>query len=149
MSGRRAFITVLVSLLVIAGLVAAGVCLYRLGFARGLAAATGLPVAGPFMHPDVYGMPGFSDGRLPVWCHGGGMFYGGHWPIGMFGFGGWFVGLLVLVGFVALIVAAIKALTPRHPVEVQPAPLPAAPPPPEPAPARPTRRTGGTRTPKR
>ena len=146
MSGRRAFITILITLLVIAILVAAGVMLYRMGFARGLAAAGALPSAGEFMHPYGYGMPGF-DGAFPrAWHHGGGMFYGGHRPFGMFGLGGWIVCLLVLVGFVALVVAAVNALIRRRPVEVQAV---VAPPAPAPAPAKPARGAGRSRTTKR
>jgi len=149
MSGRKAFITVLITLLVIAILVTAGVMLYRMGFVRGLAAA-GAPLATePFMHPYGYGMPGFGGGCPQVWHHGGGMFYGGHRPFGMFGFGGWFVCLLVLVGVVALVVAAVNALTRKRPAEVQAVPVPVVPPAPEPVPAKPARGTGRARTSKR
>jgi uncharacterized membrane protein len=151
MSGRRVFITVLVSLLVIAILVTAGVMLYRMGFARGLAASGGLPAAGQFMHPYGYGMPGFDGGCPRAWQHGGGMFYGGHRPFGMFGSGGWIVCLLVLVGVVALVVAAFNALTRRRPAEVQAVVAPPAPsaPAPAPAPAKPARAAGRARTTKR
>jgi hypothetical protein len=149
MSGRRAFLTVVVTLLVIALLVAAGVMLYRMGFARGLAATGGIPAAGQFMHPYGFGMPGFGGGCPQVWHHGGGMFYGGHRPFGMFGFGGWIVGLLALAGLVALIVAAVNALSHRRPAEVQAVVAPPAPPAPEPAPAKPARAAGRARTSKR
>jgi hypothetical protein len=149
MSGRKAFITVLITLLVIAILVAAGVCLYRLGLARGLAMAGALPAAGPFMHPYGYGMPGFDGGCPQAWRHPGGMVYGGHMSFGPFGFGGWFVGLLVLVGVVALVVAGINALTRKGPAEVQAVAAPPAPPVPEPTPAKPARGAGRSRTAKR
>lgn len=146
MSGRKAFITVLITLLVIAILVTAGVMLYRMGFVRGLAAA-GAPLATePFMHTYGFGMPGFGGGCPQVWRHGGGMFYAGHRPFGMFGFGGWFVCLLVLVGVVALVVAAVNALTRKRPVEVQAVPVPPAP---EPTPAKPARAAGRARASKR
>jgi len=146
MSGRKAFITVLITLLVIAILVTAGVMPYRMGFVRGLAAA-GAPLATePFMHPYGYGMQGFDGGCPQVWRHGGGMFYGGHRPFGMFGFGSWFVCLLVLVGVVALVVAAVNALTRKRPVEVQAVPVPPAP---EPTPAKPARAAGRARASKR
>jgi len=150
MSGRKAFFTVLITLLVIAILVAAGVMLYRMGVARGLAMAEALPQAGPFMHPYGYGMPGF-DGACPrAWRNPGGMpFGGGHMPFGMYGFGGWLVGLLVLAGFVALVVAGVNALTRKHPAEVQAVAPPPAPPAPEPTPARPARAAGRGRTSKR
>ena len=135
MSGRKAFFTVLITLLVIAILVAAGVMLYRMGFSRGLAMAEALPPTGPFMHPYGYGMPGF-DGACPrAWRNPGGMLYGGHMPFGMYGFGGWLVGLLLLAGFVALVVAGINALTRKHPAEVQAVAAPPAPPAPGSAPA--------------
>jgi len=151
MSGRRAFITILVSLLVIAILVAAGVMLYRIGFARGLAATGGIPAAGQFMHPYGFGMPGFDGGRLQMWQHGGDMFFRGHRSFGMFGTGGWIVCLLALVGVVALVVAAYNALTRRRPVEVQAVVAPPAPQPPAPAPApaKPARASGRARTSKR
>jgi hypothetical protein len=151
MSGRRAFVTILVSLLVIAILVTAGVMLYRMGFARGLAASGAQPVAGTFMHPFEYGMPGFDGGRPQMYQHGGGMFFRGHRSFGMFGAGGWIVCLLVLVGVVALVVAAFNALTRRRPAEVQAVVAPPAPPAPAPAPtpAKPARAAGRSRTPKR
>jgi hypothetical protein len=149
MSGRRAFFTVVVALLVIALVGAAGVALYRLGYARGLAAAGTLPAAGPFMHPYAFGMPGFDDGRLQGWRHGGDMFFGGHRPFGMFGFGGWIVCLLVLAGIAALVVAAVNALTRKHPAEVQVVAAPVVPPAPEPVAAKPARGTGRARASKR
>jgi hypothetical protein len=149
MSGRRAFLSVVITLLVIALVAAAGVALYRLGYARGLAEAGGLPALGQFMHPYEYGMPGFGDGRPDAWRHGGDMFFRGHRPIGMFGFGGWIVCLLVLVGIVALVVAAINALTRRRPAEVQAVPAPVVPPVPEPTPAKPARAAGRARASKR
>ncbi len=148
MSGRRAFITILVSLLVIAILVTAGVMLYRMGFARGLAATGGIPAAGQFMHPYGFGMQGFGGGCPQAWRHGGGMFYGGHRSFGMFGSGGWIVCLLVLVGVVALVVAAFNALTRRRPAEVQAIVAPPAPAP-APAPSKPARAAGRARTSKR
>jgi hypothetical protein len=148
MSGRKAFITVLITLLVIAILVAAGAMLYRMGIARGLAMAGALPAAGPFMHPYGYGMPGFDGGCPQAWRHPGGMaFGGGHMSFSPFGFGHWFVGLLVLAGFVALVVAGINALTRQRPAEVQAVAAP--PPPPEPVPAKPARAAGRARTSKR
>jgi len=149
MSGRRALITILVSLLVIAILVTAGVMLYRMGFARGLAASGGLPAAGPFMHPFEYGRPGFGGGQPHAWRHGGDMFFRSHRSFGMFGTGGWIVCLLALVGVVALVVAAFNALTRRRPAEVQAVVAPPAPPAPEPAPAKPARAAGRARTSKR
>jgi hypothetical protein len=152
MSGRRAFITVVITLLVIAILVAAGVMLYRMGFARGLAMGGALPAAGPFMHPYGYGMPGFDGGGPQAWRHPGGMaFGGGHMSFTPFGFGHWLVGLLVLAGFVALVVAGINALTRKSPAEVQAVAAPPAPaaPAPEPAPARPARAAGRGRASKR
>jgi hypothetical protein len=149
MSGRKAFLTVVITLVVIALLAAAGVALYRLGFARGLAATGGIPGAGEFMHPYAYGMPGFGDGRLQMWRHGGDMFFRGHRPFGMFGFGGWIVCLLVLAGIVALVVAAINALTRRRPAEVQVVSAPLVPPAPAPTPAKPARPAGRTRASKR
>ncbi len=151
MSGRRAFLTILITLVVIALLAAAGVALYRLGFVRGLAATGGIPGAGEFMHPFANGMPGFGDGRLQLWQHGGGMSFRGHRPFGMFGSGGWIVCLLVLVGIVALVVAAINALTRRRPAEVQVVSAPVVPPAPAPAPtpAKPARAAGRARTSKR
>jgi hypothetical protein len=151
MSGRRAFITVLVTLLVIAILVTAGVMLFRMGFARGLAASGGLPAAGTFMHPFEYGMPGFDGGRPQIWQHGGDMFFRSHRSFGMFGTGGWIVCLLALVGVVALVVAAFNALTRRRPAEVQAVVAPPAPPSPAPAPApaKPARAAGRARTSKR
>jgi len=149
MSGRRAFLTVVVTLLVIALLAAAGVALYRLGFARGLAATGGIPAAGQFMHPYGFGMPGFGDGGMHAWRHGGGMYFGGHRSFGMFGFGGWIVCLLVLVGIVALVVAAVNALTRRRPAEVQVVSAPLVPPAPVPTPAKPVRRAGRTGASKR
>ena len=146
MSGRKAFITVLITLLVIAILVAAGVMLYRMGFVRGLAAAGDVPAFGQFMHPYGNGMPGFGGSCPQVWHHGGGMFYGGHRPFGLFGFGGWVVCLLVLVGVVALVVAAVNALTRRRPAEVQAV---VAPPAPEPVAAKPARSAGRARASKR
>jgi hypothetical protein len=149
MSGRKAFTTVLITLLVIAILVAASAMLYRMGIARGLAMAGALPAAGPFMHPYGYGMPGFDGGCPQILQHGGGMLYGGHRPYGMFGSGGWIVCLLVLVGVVALVVAGINALTRKRPAEVQAVVAPPAPPAPEPAPAKPTRGAGRARASKR
>ncbi len=146
MSGRRAFITILITLLVIVILVTAGVMLYRMGFARGLAAAGALPSAGPFMHSYGYGMPGFDGGRPQVWQHGGGMFYGGHRAFGFFGPGGWIVCLLALAGFVALVVAAVNALIRPRPAQVQAVVTPPAP---EPEPAKPARAAGRARTTKR
>lgn len=152
MSGRKAFFTVLITLLVIAILVAAGVMLYRMGVARGLAMAEALPFAGGFMHPYGYGMPGF-DGACPrAWRHPGGMpFGGGHMPFSPFGFGGWLVGLLVLAGFIALVVAGINALTRKPQAEVQVVAAPPAPvaPAPEPTPIKPARGAGRSRTTKR
>lgn len=152
MSGRRAFITVVITLLVIAILVAAGAMLYRMGFAQGLAMAGALPATGPFMHPCGYGMPGF-DGACPqAWRHPGGMaFGGGHMSFTPFGFGHWFVGLLVLAGFVALVVAGINALTRRPSAEVQAVAAPQAPvaPAPEPTPAKPARGAARARTSKK
>jgi len=145
MSGRRAIITILISLLVIAVLVAAGAMLYRMGVARGLAAAGAVPSAGTFMHPYGYGMPGFDGGCPRAWQHGGGMFYGGHRPFGMFGFGGWIVCLLALAGLVALVVAA---LTRPRPAQVQAVVAPPAPAP-APAPVKPARGAGRARTTKR
>ena len=150
MSGRKAFITVVVTLLVIAILVAAGAMLYRMGIARGLAMAGALPAAGPFMHPYGYGMPGFDGGCPQAWRHPGGMaFGGGHMSFSPFGFGHWFVGLLVLAGFVALVVAGINALTRKRPAEVQAIAAPPAPPVPEPTAAKPARAAGRARTSKR
>ena len=150
MSGRKAFITVLVTLLVIAILVAAGAMLYRMGFARGLAMAGALPGAGPFMHPYGYGMPGFDGGCTQAWRYPGSMgFGGGHMSFGPFGFGGWFVGLLVLAGVVALVVAGVNALTRKRPAEVQAVAVPPAPPAPEPTPAKAPRAAGRARASKR
>jgi len=152
MSGQRVFITVVITLLVIALLVAAGAMLYRMGFARGLAMAGTLPATGPFMHPYGYGMPGF-DGSCPqAWRHPGGMpFVGGHMSFTPFAFGGWLVGLLVLAGFVALVVAGINALTRKPPAEVQAVAAPPAPPAPAPEPtlAKPARAARRARTSKR
>jgi hypothetical protein len=140
------------TLLVIAILVAAGVMLYRMGIARGMAMADALPPAAPFMHPYGYGMPGFDGGCPHAWRHPGGLaFGGGHMFFTPFGFGGWLVGLLVLAGFVALVVAGINAFTRKGPAEVQAVAAPPAPvaPAPEPTPAKPARATGRARTTKR
>jgi hypothetical protein len=146
MSGRKVFLTVAVILLVIVLLAGAGVCLYRLGYARGIAAVATLAETGEL--PQLYGrgMPGFDDGRLQGWGHGGMMGFGRHMPFGMFGFGGPIVGLLLLAGLVTLIVLGIRALTHKLPVEVQAAPAPVAPAIVEPAPAKPTRGARRTKT---
>jgi hypothetical protein len=145
MSGRKVFLTVVVILLVLVLLAGAGAGLYRLGYARGIAVAGTLAETGQL--PPLYGrgMPGFDNGRLEGWGHGGMMFYGMHRPFGMFGFGGPIVGLLLLAGVVALIVLGIRALTHKPKAEVQAVPTPVAPAAVQPTPAKRTRAAKTTR----
>jgi hypothetical protein len=144
MSGRKVFLTVAVILVVIVLLAGAGVGLYRLGYARGIVTAATLAEAGQLPHLNRGPIPGFDDGRLQGWTRGGMMFFDGHRPFGMFGFGGWIGGLLLLAGVVALVVLAVKALTRKHPAEVLAVPTPVAPAAVVPTPAKPTR--GAKRT---
>jgi hypothetical protein len=145
MSGRKVFLTVVVALVVIGLLIGGGVALYRLGYARGIATAATLAETGQL--PRLYGrgMPGFDGGRMQVWAYGGMMGFGRHMPFGMFGFGGWIVGLLLLAGVVTLVVLGIRALTRRHPAEVQAVSAPVAPAAIEPTPAKRTRVAKRTR----
>jgi len=145
MSGWKVFLTVVVVLVVIGLLIGGGAALYRLGFAQGVAAAGTLVEADQL--PRLYGrgMPGFDGGRLQVWPYGGMMVYRGHMPFGMFGLGGWVVGLLLLAGVVALVVWVVNALTRKRPVEVQAAAAPVAPAAIQPTPAKRTRVAKKTR----
>ena len=145
MSGRKVFLTVVIVLVVIGLLICGGVALYRLGYARGIAAAATLVDADQLPRLFGRGMPGFDGGRVQVWPYGGMMVYSRHMPFGMFGFGGWIVGLVLLAGVVALVVWVVNALTPKRPIEVQAVPTPVAPATIEPTPAKPTRVAKRTR----
>jgi len=145
MSGRRVFLTVVVILLVVVLLACAGVCLYRLGYAHGIAASGTLAGAGELPRLFGRGMPGFDGGRVQVWPHGGMMVYSRHVPFGMFGFVGPVFGLLLLAGVVTLIVLGIRALTWSRPAEVQAVSAPVVPAAVEPTPARRTRVAKRTR----
>jgi len=145
MSGRKVFLTVVVVLVVVGLLIGGGVALYRLGYARGISAAA---LADSDQLPRLFGrgMPGFDGGRVQIWPYGGMMVYSRHMPLGMFGFGGPIVGLLLLAGLVTLIVLGIRALTHTRPVEVQAVPTPVAAAAVEPAPAKRTRVAKRTRS---
>jgi hypothetical protein len=144
MSGWKVFLTVVAVLVVVGLLIGGGFGLYRLGYAKGLATAATLAEAGKL--PRDFGriVPGFDGGRVQVWPHGGMMVYRGHMPFGMFGFGGWIVGLLLLAGVVTLIVLGIRSLTRKRPAEAQ-AVAPATPAAIEPVPAKPARGARKTR----
>jgi hypothetical protein len=145
MSGWKIFLIVVGALVVIGLLVGGGIGLYRLGYARGLATAVGLAGPGQLPREFGWGVPGFGGGRLPFREQGGMMFHGGRMPFGMFGFGGGIVGLLLLAGVVTLIVLGIRALTRKHPAEVQAVAAPAAPASVETPPAKPARGARRTR----
>jgi hypothetical protein len=146
MSRWKIFLTVVVVLVVIGLLIGGGVALYRLGYARGIAAAGTLAETGQLPRLFGRGMPGFEGGRMQVWPYGGMMGFGRHMPFGMFGFGGPIVGLLLLAGLVTLIVLGIRALTRRHPAELQAVAAPLAPAAIEPTPAKPARGAKRTKT---
>lgn len=132
-SGWKVFLTVVAILLVIGLLVGAGVALYRLGYAHGLAAAGTLPWGDRLPDELSRGMPWFDGARRPVrWFPGHMTPYGGYMmPFGMFPFGGGLFGLLLLAGIITLIVLGIRALSGNRPskeVEATPVePVPAAP----------------------
>src|SRR5512136_1206758 len=119
MSGWKVFLTVVGVLVVVGLVVGGGFALYRLGYARGMASAAGLAGIGQLPREFGWGAPGFNGDRLPFYGHGGMMIYGGHMPFGMFGFGGWIVGLLFLAGVFTLIVLGIRALA-RKPQAAEP-----------------------------
>jgi hypothetical protein len=146
MSGRRVFLTVVVALVVIGLLIAGGVALYRLGYARGIAAVVTSARNGQLPRFPERGMPGFDGGRMQVWPYGGMMLYEGHRSLGVFGFVGPIVGLLLLAGLVTLVVLGIRALTHKHPAEVQAAPAPVTPAIVESTPAKPARGARRTKT---
>jgi len=145
MSGWKVFLTVVVVLVVIGLLFGGGAALYRLGYAQGL--ATAAAAADSDQLPRLYGrnLPGLDGSRVQVWPYGGMMVYSRHMPIGMFGFVGWIIPMLLLAGVTTLIVLGIRALI-RKPAGTElhavAAPAPAII---EPTPAVPARRARKTK----
>ncbi|MEJ2010717.1 MAG: hypothetical protein P8X64_00655 [Anaerolineales bacterium] len=103
------WITVLVTVVVLALLAAGGYALFRLGYARGVAnAAGGLMLRGPEGRFRGEGIQPFAHNMMPGWNHPGVYSYGMHaQPFG------WFFGLLLVVGVVALVVIAVNSLSQR------------------------------------
>lgn len=104
------WITVLVTVVVLALLAAGGYALFRLGYVRGVAsAAGGLMLRGPESRFGVEGMHPFAHNMMPEWNHPGIYSYGMRaQPFG------WFLGLLFIVGVVALVVIAVNGLSQRN-----------------------------------
>ena len=146
MSGRKLVLTVVVALVVIGLLIGGGAALYRLGYAHGIASAAAS--ADSDQLPRLYGrgMPGFDGSRVQVWPYGGMMVYSRHMPFGMFGFGGWIFGLVLLGGVIALVWLVVNALTRKRPAEIQATPTHVAPAAIASAPAKPTRASKRTKS---
>lgn len=109
------WITVAVTVVIVALLAAGGYALFRLGYARGVAdAAGGLMMRGLEGRFGSQGMHPFANEMGPGWNHPDLYMYGMHSrSIGRFPAFGWLPGLLLLVGVIALVVIAVNGLTRR------------------------------------
>jgi heme exporter protein D len=115
MRTSRIWITVIVTVVVLALLAAGGYALFRLGYARGVAnAAGGLMLRGPEGRFGGEGLRPFAHEMMPGWNHPGLNVYGMHTrTVGYHPAFGWFLGLLLVAGVVALVVIAINGLSQR------------------------------------
>ena len=118
------WITILVTVVVLALLAAGGYALFRLGYVRGVADAAG----GGIMRGFEGRLQPFTRGTAPGWNHPGLDMYGmGTRSISRFPIFGWLPGLLLLVGVVALVVIAVNGLSRRNSNKINEAPAPTEP----------------------
>jgi hypothetical protein len=118
------WITILVTVVVVALLAAGGYALFRLGYVRGVADAAG----GVMMRSFDGRIQPYNRGIAPGWNHPGLDIYGMHSRMyGGFSAFGWLPGLLLLVGVVALVVIAVNGLSHRNSHPASGTSLPAEP----------------------
>jgi hypothetical protein len=127
MGRKNTIITILITVIVIAVLIAAGFAIYRLGYVRGLAASVGEPMGGRFFWffdgdiPDEFGHrfpENFEDrfpegfrGRMPFYFRQGGLPYDrGFQPTTVFPWARGTTGVVLFVGVVALVVIAVSSV---------------------------------------
>ena len=116
MRKRTIWITVAVTVLVVALLVGGGYSLFRLGYNTGLAQSTGVMM----MHGFEGRLGGervqpFAERMAPGWNHPGmGMYNMPARSFGHFTAIGWLPGLLLLIGIAALVVIAANGFSSRN-----------------------------------
>ncbi len=127
MTRKRTILTILITVIVIAVLIAAGFAIYRLGYVHGLSANVGESMGGRFSWFFGEGLPGDFDHRFPGnfedrfpeglrdrfpqdFRRGGLPHVWGYQPTTVFAWARWIAGLLLFVGVVALVVIAINGL---------------------------------------
>jgi heme exporter protein D len=116
MRKRSIWITVAVTVLVVALLAVAGFSLFRLGYNQGLAQSTGgLMLRGFEGRLGGERMQPFAERMAPEFNHPGITMYDMHArSFGHFTAFGWLPGLLLLVGIAALVVIAVNSFSRRN-----------------------------------